>query len=176
MHAPARTCFGQCGTGADEGFLAVVPDNKHRFERYSAEEMEGAEIMQFPAELLRTLTPESRRHDNNNLLGRVQVIYQMKFSLDKTTQKNWYDSVKRWATYTRPKIYESRMAISGTTTIDVLEATRHRPKEPAEFLIFISGRGKCVVYDIVGYITLSDITTMLASELQHAEIESPLQP
>jgi hypothetical protein len=33
-----------------------------------------------------------------------------------------------------------------------------------------------VVYDIVGYITLSDITTMLASELQHAEIESPLQP
>jgi hypothetical protein len=68
------------------------------------------------------------------------------------------------------------MAISGTTTIDVLEATRHRPKEPAEFLIFISGRGKCVVYDIVGYITLSDITTMLASELQHAEIESPLQP
>ena len=157
-------------------FLQWYQTIKHRFERYSAEEMEGAEIMQFPAELLRTLTPESRRHDNNNLLGRVQVIYQMKFSLDKTTQKSWYDSVKRWATYTRPKIYESRMAISGTTTIDVLEATRHRPKEPAEFLIFISGRGKCVVYDIVGYITLSDITTMLASELQHAEIESPLQP
>ena len=137
-------------------FLQWYQTIKHRFERYSAEEMEGAEIMQFPAELLRTLTPESRRHDNN-------------------TQKSLYDSVKRWATYTRPKIYESRMAISGTTTIDVLEATRHRPKEPAEFLIFISGRGKCVVYDIVGYITLSDITTMLASELQHAEIESPLQ-
>ena len=157
-------------------FLQWFQTIKHRIERYSADEVEGAETMQFPAELLRTLTPESHHHDNNNLLGRVQVIYQMKFSLDKTTQKSWYDSVKRWATYTRPKIYESRMAISGSTTIDVLEATRRRPKDPAEFLVFISGRGKGVVYDIVGYITLSDITSMLAPELQRTEIDSPLQP
>ena len=68
------------------------------------------------------------------------------------------------------------MAISGETTIDVLEATRRRPKDPAEFLVFISGRGKGVVYDIVGYITLSDITSMLAPELQRTEIDSPLQP
>ncbi|MBP3474339.1 MAG: hypothetical protein J6J91_05710 [Alistipes sp.] len=157
-------------------FLQWFQTIKQRIERYSADEVEGAETMQFPAELLRTLTPESHHHDNNNLLGRVQVIYQMKFSLDKTTQKSLYDSVKRWATYTRPKIYESRMSISGSTTIDVLEATRRRPKDPAEFLVFISGRGKGVVYDIVGYITLSDITSMLAPELQRTEIDSPLQP
>ena len=159
-------------------FLQWFQTIKLRIERYPADEVEGAEIMQFPAELLRTLTSESHHHDNNNLLGRVQVIYQMKFSLDKTTQKSLYDSVKRWATstYARPKIYESRRAISGSTTIDVLEATRRRPKDPAEFLVFISGRGKGVVYDIVGYITLSDITSMLAPELQRTEIDSPLQP
>ena len=76
-------------------FLQWFQTIKLRIERYSADEVEGAETMQFPAELLRTLTPESHHHDNNNLLGRVQVIYQMKFSLDKTTQKSWYDNVKR---------------------------------------------------------------------------------
>lgn len=152
-------------------FLQWYQNIKHRIET-----AEGAEVMQFPAELLRTLTPTERQSDNNNLLGRIQVIYQMKFtfSSDAEVQRSWYDSVKRWATYTRPTIYEQRMALDGNTSIEVFEATKRRGKEPAEFLVFIRNEQKGMVCDIVGYITLQDVITILSPELRSAKSISPM--
>ncbi len=157
-------------------FLQWYQNIKRRIETASKQAAEGAEVMQFPAELLRTLTPTERQSDNNNLLGRIQVIYQMKFtfSSDAEVQRSWYDSVKRWATYTRPTIYEQRMALDGNTSIEVFEATKRRGKEPAEFLVFIRNEQKGMVCDIVGYITLQDVITILSPELRSAKSISPM--
>lgn len=158
-------------------FLQWYQNIRHRIETASKQTAEGAEVMQFPAELLRTLTPTERQSDNNNLLGRIKVVYQMKFtfSSDAEVQRSWYDSVKRWATYTRPTIYEQRMALDGNTSIEVFEATKRRGKEPAEFLVFIQNEQKGMVCDIVGYITLQDVITMLSPELRSAKSTAPMR-
>lgn len=167
--------FGiQSARAQTKEFLQWYQNIKHRIEHASKRNAEGAEVMQFPAELLRTLTPEERRGDNNNLLGRIQVIYQLKFTLSTEVQQSWYDSVKRWATYTRPTIYEQRMALEGKTSIEIFEATKRRGKEPAEFLVFIENDERGVVCDIVGYITLQDVITMLSPELSPEQVKSPL--
>ena len=155
-------------------FLQWYQNTRHRVERASEQDAEGAEVVQFPAELLRTLTPKERQGDNNNLLGRIQVIYQMKFSLAKGVQRSWYDGIKRWATYTRV-LYEQRMALDGNTSIVVYEASKRRSKEPAEFLIFLESKDKGVVCDIVGYITLNDVITMLSPDLKREHIKNPIE-
>lgn len=155
-------------------FLQWYQNISHRIERASEQDAEGAEVVQFPAELLRTLTPKERQGDNNNLLGRIQVIYQMKLKLATNVQRSWYSSIKRWASYA-PGLYEQRMAIDGNTSIVVFEATKRRSKEPAEFLIFLESKEKGVVCDIVGYITLQDVITMLSPELKREHIKNPIE-
>lgn len=154
-------------------FLQWYQNTRHRIERASEQDAEGAEVVQFPAELLRTLTPKEHQGDNNNLLGRIQVIYQMKIKLATSVQRSWYSSIKRWATYFPG--YEQRMAIDGNTSIVVFEATKRRSKEPAEFLIFLESKEKGVVCDIVGYITLNDVITMLSPELKREHIKNPME-
>lgn len=155
-------------------FLQWYQNTRHRIERASEQDAEGAEVVQFPAELLRTLTPKERQGDNNNLLGRIQVIYQMKIKLATSVQRSWYDGIKRWATYA-PGLYEQRMALDGNTSIVVYEASKRRSKEPAEFLIFLESKDKGVVCDIVGYITLNDVITMLSPELKREHIKNPIE-
>ena len=155
-------------------FLQWYQNIRHRIERASEQDAEGAEVVQFPAELLRTLTPKERQGDNNNLLGLIQVIYQMKIKLATSVQRSWYDSIKRWATYA-PGLYEQRMALDGNTSIVVYEALKRRSKEPAEFLIFLESKDKGVVCDIVGYITLNDVITMLSPELKREHIKNPIE-
>ena len=154
-------------------FLQWYQNIRHRIESASEQDSEGAEVMQFPSELLRTLTPKEKHNANNNLLGRIQTIYQMRFTLTKEVQQSWYKSVERLATYRG--IYEQRMAIDGNTSIKVLEATKQRGKEPAEFLVFIASKEKGVVCDIVGYITLNDVITMLSPELKREHIKNPIE-
>lgn len=153
-------------------FLQWYQNIRHRIERASEQDAEGAEVVQFPAELLRTLTPKERQGDNNNLLGRIQVIYQMKMKLATNVQRSWYDSIKRWATYAPG--YEQRMVLDGNTSIVVFEAAQRRSKEPAEFLVFLASKDKGVVCDIVGYITLNDVITMLSPELKREHIKNPI--
>ena len=155
-------------------FLQWYQNTRHRIERASEQDAEGAEVVQFPAELLRTLTPKEHQGDNNNLLGRIQVIYQMKIKLATSVQRSWYDGIKRWATYA-PGLYEQRMALDGNTSIVVYEASKRRSKEPAEFLIFLENKDRGVVCDIVGYITLNDVITMLSPELKREHIKNPIE-
>lgn len=131
-----------------------------------AEKLTGIEVLQTPVEVLRTLTPKEKRYDNNNLLGRIKMIYQIKLTLPQNQQ--WYQTIYDATVVSGGEhLYRQCTRVAqGDNVVLVYEAVRKR-NGPIEFLIFIKGKDKASIFDIVGYINLQDIVAMLSPELRH---------
>lgn len=131
-----------------------------------AEKLTGIEVLQTPVELLRTLTPKEKRYDNNNLLGRIKMIYQIKFTLPQNQQ--WYQTIYDATVVAGgERLYRQCTRVAqGDNVVLVYEAVRKRSNSPSEFLIFIKGKDKASVFDIVGYINLQDIIGILSPDLK----------
>jgi hypothetical protein len=131
-----------------------------------AEKLTGIEVLQTPGELLRTLTPKEKRYDNNNLLGRIKMIYQIKLTLPQNQQ--WYQTIYDATVVSGGEhLYRQCTRVAqGDNVVLVYEAVS-KHNGPIEFLIFIKGKDKASIFDIVGYINLQDIVAMLSPELRH---------
>lgn len=140
------------------------------------EEAKGIEVTQLSAELLRSLTPKERQYDNGSLLRRIQMIYQIKFDLPQN--ELWYQTFYDATVVSGGSgLYKQQTRINNNdSTIWVYEAERRtRSSRPSEFLIFIKGKNKALICDIVGYITLDNVMTMLSPEIKAGNYNTSLE-
>lgn len=130
-----------------------------------AEKLTGIDVIQMPVELLRALTPKENRYDNNNLLGRIQMIYQIKLALPQN--QLWYQTIYDATVVSGSEhLYKQCLRIvQGDSTIMAYEAVRKRSNSPSEFLIFIKGKDKASIFDIVGFLSEKDIINIIKPEL-----------
>ena len=162
-------------------FLELFNSVKSNVERsilYNSSSYSGVEVAQYPADMLRVMgvkeLPNSR-----NILGNLKMIYQIKISF-QPKDKGYANSVYRnfsSLTYSKrkPKLYEQCMCqTSNKKEFRVYKAIKKRGQSLNEYMIFIRDDNKGMICDIVGYMGVESIMTMLSPELKNYVKEDTL--
>lgn len=117
------------------------------------------EVTLFSGDVLRSLTPKDKHSDNNNLVKRIDCIYQLKMPISRSA--NWvayndYMSIRNIVNSNKYTMV-SRITIDNET----YEIFRSSQSKPQEFMVIISNKEKAVICDIVGYISLQDVLNLI---------------
>ena len=113
----------------------------------------------FSGDVLRSLTPKDKHSDNNNLVKRIDCIYQLKMPISRSA--NWvayndYMSIRNIVNSNKYTMV-SRITIDNET----YEIFRASQSKPQEYMVIISNKEKAVICDIVGYISLQDVLNLI---------------
>ncbi len=131
----------------------------HNIETQISPLFKQIEATLFSGDVLRSLTPKDKHSDNNNLVKRIDCIYQLKMPISRSA--NWvayndYMSIRNIVNSNKYTMV-SRITIDNET----YEIFRASQSKPQEFMVIISNKEKAVICDIVGYISLQDVLNLI---------------
>ena len=146
-------------------FLEAFNQVKHLAGLPNSQGYKDIELVQYPAEMLRTMGTNVSAN-GRNILNNIKVIYQVKIPLDSGHGRavyNWFTNLIA----AKPKAYEAIMSQSGQDKdISIYKAIKKKSSQPEDYLIMYRNKTKAMVCDIVGYIKLEDVINMLSPELK----------
>ena len=156
-------------------FLETFNQVKHLVELPNSRAYKGIELGHYPGEMLRSMGLK----DNNGVLNRLQVIYQVKIPYGNENRSYANATYHRFTSLVhinqKPKLYEQIMCNTGRTQeISIYKAIRKKNNQPSEFIVLIKNAEKAIVCDIVGYIRLDDVLKMLSPDLKNYVKEDTL--
>jgi hypothetical protein len=159
-------------------FLEAFNQVKHLAGLPNSQGYKDIELVQYPAEMLRTMGVKESSN-SQNILGNLKVIYQVKIPLsgkNKTIGNGTYHRFYSLIYLNRkPKLYEQVMCqTTKGQEVSVYEAIRKKSNQPSEFIILIRNNEKALVCDIVGYLDVKRIMNMLSPELKNYVKEDTL--
>ena len=159
-------------------FLEAFNQVKHLVGLPNSSGYKDIEVVQYPAEMLRTMGIKEPSN-SQNILGNLKVIYQVKIPLsgeNKTIGNGTYHRFYSLIHQNRkPKLYEQVMCqTTKGQEVSVYEAIRRKSNQPSEFIILIRNNEKALVCDIVGYLDVKRIMNMLSPELKNYVKEDTL--
>ena len=152
-------------------FLEAFNQVKHLVGLPNSSGYKDIEVVQYPAEMLRTMGIKESSN-SQNILGNLKVIYQVKIPLsgeNKTIGNGTYHRFYSLIHQNRkPKLYEQVMCqTTKGQEVSVYKAIRRKSNQPSEFMVFIKNTEKAIICDVVGYITVQDVMKMFSPELRH---------
>ena len=152
-------------------FLEAFNQVKHFVGLPNSSGYKDIEVVQYPAEMLRTMGVKEPSN-SQNILGNLKVIYQVKIPLsgkNKTIGNGTYHRFYSLIHQNRkPKLYEQVMCqTTKGQEVSVYKAIRKKNNQPSEFMVFIKNTEKAIICDVVGYITVQDVMKMLSPELKN---------
>ena len=152
-------------------FLEAFNQVKHLVGLPNSSGYKDIEVVQYPAEMLRTMGIKEPSN-SQNILGNLKVIYQVKIPLsgeNKTIGNGTYHRFYSLIHQNRkPKLYEQVMCqTTKGQEVSVYKAIRKKSNQPSEFMVFIKNTEKAIICDVVGYITVQDVMKMLSPELKN---------
>jgi glutathione peroxidase-family protein len=159
-------------------FLEAFNQVKHLVGLPNSSGYKDIEVVQYPAEMLRTMSIKEPSN-SQNILGNLKVIYQVKIPLsgkNKTIGNGTYHRFYSLIHQNRkPKLYEQVMCqTTKGQEVSVYKAIRKKSNQPSEFIILIRNNEKALVCDIVGYLDVKRIMNMLSPELKNYVNEDTL--
>ena len=159
-------------------FLETFNQVKHLVGLPNSSGYKDIEVVQYPAEMLRTMGIKEPSN-SQNILGNLKVIYQVKIPLsgeNKTIGNGTYHRFYSLIHQNRkPKLYEQVMCqTTKGQEVSVYKAIRKKSNQPSEFIILIRNNEKAIICDIVGYIRLDDVLKMLSPDLKNYVKEDTL--
>ena len=159
-------------------FLEAFNQVKHLVGLPNSSGYKDIEVVQYPAEMLRTMGIKESSN-SQNILGNLKVIYQVKIPLsgeNKTIGNGTYHRFYSLIHQNRkPKLYEQVMCqTTKGQEVSVYEAIRRKSNQPSEFMVFIKNTEKAIICDVVGYITVQDVMKMLSPDLKNYVNEDTL--
>ena len=159
-------------------FLEAFNQVKHLVGLPNSSGYKDIEVVQYPAEMLRTMGIKEPSN-SQNILGNLKVIYQVKIPLsgeNKTIGNGTYHRFYSLIHQNRkPKLYEQVMCqTTKGQEVSVYEAIRRKSNQPSEFIILIRNNEKALICDIVGYLDVKRIMNMLSPELKNYVKEDTL--
>lgn len=159
-------------------FLEAFNQVKHLVGLPNSSGYKDIEVVQYPAEMLRTMGVKESSN-SQNILGNLKVIYQVKIPLsgeNKTIGNGTYHRFYNLIHQNRkPKLYEQVMCqTTKGQEVSVYKAIRKKSNQPSEFMVFIKNTEKAIICDVVGYITVQDVMKMLSPELKNYVKEDTL--
>ena len=149
-------------------FLETFNQVKHLVELPNSRAYKGIELGHYPGEMLRSMGLK----DNNSVLNRLQVIYQVKIPYGNENRSYANATYHRFTSLVhinqKPKLYEQIMCqTTKEQEFSLYKAIRKKNNQPSEFIVLIKNAEKAIICDIVGYIRLDDVLKMLSPELRH---------
>lgn len=135
-------------------FMEVYDRALTRFNRNAATEDESLRTSEFSGKMLRSILPD-KADDEGNLVNRIDVIRQIKFSGPHNI--DLYDRLRRAA---EEEPYE-RISIMTVDKETVYIYSAPYKESGKELLIFIAKGEARLACDIVGEVTLDDVTDLL---------------
>lgn len=135
-------------------FMEVYDRALTRFDRNAATDDESLRTSEFSGKMLRSILPD-KADDEGNLVNRIDVIRQIKFSGPHNI--DLYDRLRRAA---EEEPYE-RISIMTVDKETVYIYSAPYKESGKEFLIFIANGDARLACDIVGEVTLDDVTDLL---------------
>ena len=159
-------------------FLEAFNQVKHLVGLPNSSGYKDIEVVQYPAEMLRTMGIKEPSN-SQNILGNLKVIYQVKIPLsgeNKTIGNGTYHRFYSLIHQNRkPKLYEQVMCqTTKGQEVSVYKAIRKKSNQPSEFIILIRNNEKALICDIVGYLDVKRIMNMLSPELKNYVNEDTL--
>lgn len=159
-------------------FLEAFNQVKHLVGLPNSSGYKDIEVVQYPAEMLRTMGVKESSN-SHNILGNLKVIYQVKIPLsgkNKTIGNGTYHRFYSLIHQNRkPKLYEQVMCqTTKGQEVSVYKAIRKKSNQPSEFMVFIKNTEKAIICDVVGYITVQDVMKMLSPDLKNYVKEDTL--
>ena len=159
-------------------FLEAFNQVKHLVGLPNSSGYKDIEVVQYPAEMLRTMGIKEPSN-SQNILGNLKVIYQVKIPLsgeNKTIGNGTYHRFYSLIHQNRkPKLYEQVMCqTTKGQEVSVYKAIRKKSNQPSEFIILIRNNEKALICDIVGYLDVKRIMNMLSPELKNYVKEDTL--
>lgn len=156
-------------------FLEAFNQVKHLVELPNSRAYKGIELGHYPGVMLRSMGLK----DNNGVLNRLQVIYQVKIPYGNENRSYANAAYHRFTSLVhinqKPKLYEQIMCNTGRTQeISIYKAIRKKNNQPDEFMILMRNNEKAIICDIVGYIRLDDVLKMLSPDLKNYVKEDTL--
>ena len=159
-------------------FLEAFNQVKHLVGLPNSSGYKDIEVVQYPAEMLRTMGVKESSN-SQNILGNLKVIFQVKIPLsgkNKTIGNGTYHRFYSLIHQNRkPKLYEQVMCqTTKGQEVSVYKAIRKKSNQPSEFIILIRNNEKALICDIVGYLDVKRIMNMLSPELKNYVKEDTL--
>ena len=156
-------------------FLETFNQVKHLVELPNSRAYKGIELGHYPGEMLRSMGLK----DNNSVLNRLQVIYQVKIPYGNENRSYANATYHRFTSLVhinqKPKLYEQIMCqTTKEQEFSVYKAIRKKSNQPSEFIVLIKNAEKAIVCDVVGYITVQDVLNMLSPDLKNFVKEDTL--
>ena len=147
--AAALTAVAQTPQFMEEYNTAIA-----RFDRHAGADSPELQTSEFSGKMLRSILPD-KAGESGHMVNRIDVIRQIKFS--GTRHIDIYDRLRKVAD---EKPYR-RLTIMNIDSETVYVYTAPYKEDQSEFLIFIAKGEARLVCDIVGQITLDDVTDLL---------------
>ena len=155
-----------------------VRTNVQRAAEYNYSYYDGFEVAQYPADMLRTMGLKDPIN-GRNVLNNLRVIYQVKISSMSKTKQYANSVYRQFDNLTdasrKPRLYEQYMCQTAKNKeVRVYKAIK-RKNSPNEYMVLIRDKekDKAMICDIVGYIDIEDVMTMLSLELKnYANVDS----
>lgn len=135
-------------------FMEVYNRTLTRFDRSADTDDTSLRTSEFSGKMLRSILPD-KACDSDHLVNRIEAIRQIKFS--GPTHIDLYERLRKVA---ESEPYE-RITIMNIDNETVYVYTAPYKKTESEFLIFITKGEARLACDIVGDITLDDVTNLL---------------
>ena len=135
-------------------FMEVYNRTLTRFDRNADTDDTSLRTSEFSGRMLRSILPD-KACDIDHLVNRIEAIRQIKFS--GPTHIDLYERLRKVA---ESEPYE-RITIMNIDNETVYVYTAPYKKTESEFLIFITKGEARLACDIVGDITLDDVTNLL---------------
>ncbi len=135
-------------------FMEVYNRTLTRFDRNADTDDTSLRTSEFSGRMLRSILPD-KACDSDHLVNRIEAIRQIKFS--GPTHIDLYERLRKVA---ESEPYE-RITIMNIDNETVYVYTAPYKKTESEFLIFITKGEARLACDIVGDITLDDVTNLL---------------
>lgn len=156
-------------------FLEAFNLVKHLVELPNSRAYKGIELGHYPGEMLRSMGLK----DNNGVLNRLQVIYQVKIPYGNENRSYANATYHRFTSLVhinqKPKLYEQIMCqTTKEQEFSLYKAIRKKNNQPSEFIVLIKNAEKAIVCDVVGYITVQDVLKMLSPDLKNYVKEDTL--
>ena len=132
-------------------FLETFNQVKHLVELPNSRAYKGIELGHYPGEMLRSMGLK----DNNSVLNRLQVIYQVKIPYGNENRSYANATYHRFTSLVhinqKPKLYEQIMCqTTKEQEFSVYKAIRKKSNQPSEFIVHIKNAEKAIICDIVG--------------------------
>lgn len=135
-------------------FMEVYDTAITRFDRSVVTDDTELQTSEFSGKMLRSILPD-KAGESDHMVNRIDVIRQIKFR--GTQHIDLYDRLRKVA---EEEPYK-RLSIMNIDSETVYIYTAPYRNEEREFLIFIAKGEARLVCDIVGNITLDDVTDLL---------------